>query len=320
MSVAAIFEPTTLLGKELRETLGNRTGWDEVRLLASREEEVGAIVEVGGSAALVGRYEPGALAGVDVVFFCGDVASARPILAELPPETTAVVLSTDATVEDGRPVVAGVNDVADAMTARSERARVLLSPHPAVILLAHLLHPLRGFGLEEAVATVVQPASMHGEPGIDELFQQTRNILAIQQQRSSPVFGGQLAFNLLPVPAPADPLAAELREVLAGEPPVSLQVLQGSVFHSLAASLYARAAGRAGVKAVRKALGQHPHLELAKRPGRLGPIDAAGGETVIVGDVHEETAPPGGLWLWAVMDNLTRGGALNAVALAEAVV
>jgi aspartate-semialdehyde dehydrogenase len=314
MSVAAVLDPTTLLGKELRELLGNRPGWDDVRLLASQEEGVGAIVEVGGAAALVGRYEPGALSGVDVAFFCGDVAAARPVLPELPPETTAVVLATDATVDDGRPIVVGVNDGA------AENGRALLSPHPAVILLAHVLHPLRGLGLEEAVATVVQPASMHGEAGIDELFQQTRNILAMQQQqRASPIFGGQLAFNLLPVPAPADPLAAELRAVLAGEPPVSLQVVQGGVFHSLAASLYVRAAGRAGVKAVRRALGQNPRLELAKHAGRLGPIDAAVSEKVIVGDVHEETAPPGGLWLWAVMDNLTRGGALNAVEVAEAV-
>jgi len=320
MSVAALLDPTTLLGKELRELLGHRPGWDEVRLLSTVEQAVGAIVEVGESAALVARYEPGGLAGVDVAFFCGDIAAARPILAELPPETTAVVLSTDATVEDGRPVVAGVNHAANAAGIAGGRERVLLSPHPAVILLAHLLHPLRGLGLEEAVATVIQPASMRGEPGIDELFQQARNILAMQPQRPSPVFGSQLAFNLLPVAAPADPLAAELREVLAGEPPVSLQVVQGAVFHSLTASLYVRAAASPGVKAVRKALGQNPHLELTKRAGRLGPIDAAASDKVIVGDVHEETAPPKGLWLWAVMDNLTRGGALNAVEVAEAVV
>jgi aspartate-semialdehyde dehydrogenase len=224
---------------------------------------------------------------------------------------TAILLSTDATLEDGRPVVAGVND------GSARRGAPLVSAHPAVILLSHLLHPLRGLAVEEAVATVIQPASMHGDPGIEELFQQTRNILAMAQQRPSPLFGGQLAFNLLPVPAPADPLAAELREVLAGEPPVSLQVLQGGVFHSLAASLYLRAAGRPGVQAVRKALMSNPHLEMARRTGRLGPIDAAASEKVIVGAVHEETAEPGGLWLWAVMDNLTRGGALNAVAVAE---
>jgi aspartate-semialdehyde dehydrogenase len=38
---------------------------------------------------------------------------------------------------------------------------------------------------------------------------------------------------------------------------------------------------------------------------------------VIFGTVRKAT--DGGFWLWAVMDNLTRGGALNAVEIAEAV-
>lgn len=314
MSTAAVLGATTLLGKELRETLGQRAAtWTDVRLFSTREDEVGALVEVGGAAAFVARYEPGALDGLNAAFFCNEIAEARPVLAELPAGTTGVVLSTDATVEDGRPVVTGVNDGA------AERGRVLLSPHPAVILLAHLLHPLRGLGLEEAVATVIQPASMRGDPGIEELFQQTRDIVAMAQQRPSPVFGTQLAFNLLPVPAPADPLATELREVLAGEPPVSLQVLQGGIFHSLAASLYLRAAGRPGATAVKKALMRNPCIEMARRTGRLGPVEAAASEKVLVGAVHEEEAAPGGLWLWAVVDNLTRGGAGNAVAVAESV-
>jgi len=288
-----------------------------VRLLSGREDEVGSLSEVGDAAALVARLDPDALEGVDAAFFCGTAEDSRAALAALPPGTTAVVLATDATPADGKPVVAGVNDRA------AERGRPLLSPHPAVILLAHLLHPLRGLGIEEAVATVVQPASMHGDSGIEELFEQTRQIVTMTPQRPSPIFGGQLAFNLLPLPAPADPLRAQLREVLAGEPVVSLQVLQGGIFHSLAASLYVRCAnrseGRLDARAVRKALGQNPFVELAKRASRLGPVDAAASDKVLVGTVAEEEAAPGGFWLWAAMDNLTRGGALNAVAVAESV-
>jgi aspartate-semialdehyde dehydrogenase len=188
-----------------------------------------------------------------------------------------------------------------------------------VILLAHLLHPLRGLGIEEAVATVVQPASMHGDPGIDDLFEQTRKILTMTQGKPSGFFGAQLAFNLLPTPAPTAPLSAQLHAVLAGDPTVSLQLLQGGVFHSLAASLYVRFVNRTDAKAVRRTLGQQPQLELAKKPQLLGPVDAAAHAKILVGAIAEEPSTPGGFWLWAVMDNLTRGGALNAVEIAEEV-
>ncbi len=308
MSTIAILNPMNLLGKELRETMtrSSSAGWD-VRLLSNREDEVGTLTEVAGAAAMVARYEPETLKGISTLFLCGPMEANRPILAELPPGTTAVLLSLDATAEDGHPVVAGVNDEAAGH-------RVLLSPHPGVVLLAHLLHALRDLGPEEAVATLIQPASMQEEAGLEELFEQTRQIVAMTKRRPTPIFGAQLAFNLLPVPQPADPVAAQLRAVLPGAP-LALQILQGGIFHSVSASLYARFADSPTPQTVRKALAAHPHLEAADKPRLLGPIDAAASDKVIFGNVRKDEAG-GGVWLWAVMDNLTRGGALNALEIA----
>jgi aspartate-semialdehyde dehydrogenase len=313
VSAVAILHPTTLLGKELRETLEARhPDWSDIRLLSTRDEEIGTLTEVAGAAALVGKYEPESLEGARVAFFCGAIEDNRPLLAELPPETTAIVLSFDATVEDGLPVVAGVN------TEAAHGRRVLLSPHPAAVLLAHLLYPLRGLGPEEAVAIVIQPASMRDDAGLEELFEQTRQIVGMTGRTPTPVFGAQLSFNVLPAPLPADPVAAQLQSVLAGPPPVALQVLQGAVFHAVAASLYVRFSGQPSPQAVRKALAGHPYLEAADKPRLLGPIDAAASDKVLYGAVRKGEAA-GGFWLWAAMDNLTRGGALNAIEIAEAV-
>ncbi|HYO12124.1 MAG TPA: hypothetical protein VE685_02895 [Thermoanaerobaculia bacterium] len=312
MSAVAILHPTNLLGKELRETLENRgPRWMDIRLLSTREDEIGSLTEVAGAAALVQRYEPDSLEGVLLAFFCGPIEHNRPVLEKLPPETTAVVLSLDAAANDGVPVVAGVN------TEAAGAGRVLLSPHPAAVLLGHLLHPLRDLAPESAVATLVQPASMRDDPGIEELFEQTRQIVAMIQRRPAPVFGAQLSFNLLPTPLPAEPVAAQLQGVLGGAPPVTLQILQGGIFHSLSASTYVRFGGNPGLQAVRKVLSEHPWLEVAGKPKHLGPIDAAASDKVIFGTVRRDET--GGFWLWAVMDNLTRGGALNAVEIAEAV-
>lgn len=310
MTAIAIVHPTNLLGKELRETIeSRRPDWADLRLLSTREDEIGTLTEIAGAAALVGRFEPESLLGVDVAFLCGTMEDNRTVLAGLPPETLAILLSFDATAEDAHPVVAGVNTIA--------RNRVILSPHPAVVLLAHLLHPLRSFSPEEVVATVVQPVSMRDEGGLEELFENTRQIIAMTRRTPTPVFGTQLAFNLLPAPLPADPVAGQLQAVLADAPPVALQLLQGAVFHSVSASLFVRLAGDPNVQAVRKALSASPILEVADKPRLLGPIDAAASDKVLFGTVRKDEAG-GGFWLWAVMDNLTRGGALNAIEIAEA--
>ncbi|HBL32028.1 MAG TPA: hypothetical protein DD490_34835, partial [Acidobacteria bacterium] len=64
-------------------------------------------------------------------------------------------------------VVAGVN------TEAAHPGTLMVSPHPAVVLLAHLLHPLRELAPTSAVAHVIQPASLHDTAGLDELFEQT---------------------------------------------------------------------------------------------------------------------------------------------------
>lgn len=312
MSGIAILHPSNLLGKELSETIESRaTQWREIRLLSTREDEIGNLTDLSGAAAMVARYEPESLLGISTVYFCGPVAANRPLFQNLPPGATGVVLSPDATPQDGVPVVAGVNPEAASL------GRVLVSPHPAVVLLAHLLHPLRELRLESAVATVIQPVSVYDNPGLEELFEQTRSILAMSGQRPSALFGTQLAFNLIPTTTDALPIAEALQSVLGRDLPVSLQVVQGGVFHSLTVSLHLRFAGTTSAQAIRKAFNGHPYLEVAEHPKRLGPIDAAASEKVIFGTIQKDHL--GGFWLWAVMDNLTRGGALNALEIVEAI-
>lgn len=320
MSVLAIVHPTNLLGKELRETLGRGgvgPSWQEVRLLSTVESEIGTLTETGGAAAIVQRYEADSLDGVALAFFCGPIAANRALIAELRPEVAAVVLSTDATLADGHPVVAGINTrPSDAANGRST---VLLSPHPGAVLLAHLLHPLAAFEPLAAVATLILPASLHDDAGVDELVEQARHIVAMTPRRRSQVFGAQLAFNLLPAARAeetAATIAATLAAVLPAPVPLSLQLVQGGIFHCLTLGLHLRHAAGPGPQAARKALAASPFVELAEDARHLGPIAAAASDKVLVGAVRKDES---GIWIWAVMDNLTRGGAVNALEIAAAV-
>jgi aspartate-semialdehyde dehydrogenase len=317
MSAIAIVHPGTLVGKELRVAIENRLkSWRDVRLLSTDADEAGTLTEVQGEAALVLRYEPESFKDVSTVYFCGPAEKNRPLYGDVPSSALAVVLSPDATLEDGVPVVAGVNT--DAVSAIASGSR-LVSPHPAVVLLAHVLHPLRPLQPVDAVATLIQPASAQGDAGIEELFEQTREIVMMSGRTPATVYGAQLAFNLLPAAAETLPLSDLLQRVVSDMPPVPLQVIQGGVFHGMALSLHVRFGGSPSPptpQALRKALAANPYVEIAKDSGHLGPIASATSDKVLVGAIRQDAAS--GFWFWAILDNLTRGTALNAVEIAEA--
>lgn len=329
MSRVAILGPTTLLGQELRGLLERRRHlWDDVVLLASTDDEVGAVSEVAGAAALVGRAGSEALAGADLIFGCGPVAHDLPRIRERlarpgEPVAGAILLSPEATVEDGEPVVAGVDPGGEG--SRIRRGAVLVSPHPAAIALVYLLAPLTrsgaGLAAERAAATVVLPVSLLDRRGLDDLLDQTRDLLTMTGERRKTVFDRQLAFNLYPEPRGGAAIAGLVRRAAGLELPLAVHALQGAVFHGLAVSLFVRFAEDPGVEAVRAALAGQAHVSLSEADlpaGELpGPIEAAARDDVLVGGVAPDPGDPGGYWLWAVMDNLTRGGALNAVAIAE---
>jgi len=86
------------------------------------------------------------------------------------------------------------------------------------------------------------------------------------------------------------PDPARLRAALAGAPDVELRAAEG----------------------LRSAAAEKPIV-------RLGPIDAAQSERLLVGELRPDPRHAGGYWLWATLDNLTAGGALNALAIAGAV-
>jgi aspartate-semialdehyde dehydrogenase len=310
----AIVNPVSLLGQELREGLERQPElWSEVRLQTTDPEAVGTVTEIAGAAALVEAYDADVLRRVDLVFHCGWSNDLEGLLDDKSPATTLVVVAPGQALSQGVPVVAGVN------LDHADPGSVLISPHPSVVAVAHLVFPLTAYGLQEVVAHVVQPASMKGQEGLDELFEQTRSIVSFAQQIPKKVFGAQQAFNLLPVDESTDPLVSQLHSVLGMDNPLAVRIIQGGIFHGLSASVFVRLAQDPGTDGLHEAIDDYPQIERVPEPDLLGPVDAAAREEVLVGSIEPAVGSPGAYWIWGVMDNLTRGGATNAIELAKAV-
>ena len=313
MAVVAVVHPTSLLARELRERLEARPDLCvELRLLSADEEEVGALTESAGSAAFVGRLAADSFDGVDLAFFCGERSGGPDPLRLLPPHLPAVLLGPGAEEADAPPAVAGVRPE---VWAGHDR---LASPHPAAVAVVLLVEALAPLDPRRAEATVVLPVSGLGDPGIEELFGQTRAILAFDGAAArNRRFPAQIAFNLLPAAEESAAIEREARRALGRELDLGVQLLQGGVFHGLAVSLRVELEGNPEPADVRRLLGRARGIALARDVRKLGPVASAAEEKLLVGAVRRAEAP-GSYWIWSVMDNLTRGGALNALELGEA--
>jgi aspartate-semialdehyde dehydrogenase len=211
-------------------------------------------------------------------------------------------------------------------TAEGAAGQVYVGARPATIVISTLLLRLGArFPLKRAVAHVFASVSEIGSHGIDELQKQTVNLLSFQKIPRK-VFGAQLAFNLLSRPsgtsgtellALENGLRRQLQEYLQGRVPLpALRLLQVPVFHSLAVSLFVETDPPAAPeKAGEALLGER--IDLRRRAhDSPTPVEAAGSENILVDSVTADPEHPGGLWIWAVADNL-RLAAVNAVEIAE---
>lgn len=314
MTTLALFRPTGLLATELREALDDEPELrDDVRLISDDEDEVGTLTQLGDAAALVAAADDVTLAALDVALFFGRRESYGATLERVPEGVARLVLSTELDPEEGRPIVAGVNSEA------IRRDALLLSPHPVVVALAHLLHPLRELAPSAVSATLLLPVSLFGKEGLDEMLQQTRDLLSFQSEPRREVLPAQLAFNAVDLGDDASALVEQLASVLGetddepAAPGPSLHLVRVGVFHSLAVSLHLRFADDPGTDAVRRALAAHPYLELRDEgdDAGLGATDAASSEEILVGRIEGDGR--GGYRLWAVLDNLVAGGTRNAL-------
>lgn len=331
MTTIALVHATDLVAEELKRRLEERPElWSDLRLFSLEGDEAGTIADIAGAATLVGAVDETSFDQVDVAFFFGSSSRHENIRRSLPPAVTAVVVGgLDEPVADGagqpQPLVAGVN------LDRLDRRRVLVSPHPASIGLAHLLAPLLPLGPAAVSATAVLPASTFGQSALDELLDQARDLLSFKTSTEFDLLPGPLAFNLLDADAAA--IARETAQVLedlvledlgaesggatgSDAPPISVAAVNAGVFHGLGLSVHLSFNQDPGHSAVEEALDASPLVDFAADPHLVGPKDIAGQDHMLIADLRR--SGPGRYTLWAVLDPLTIGGAGNALAMLEA--
>ncbi len=311
----AIVGAATPAGSALRKALADRAvPGSSVGLYGTTGGEV-VLSEYDGEARIIQEPEPEEIASQDIVFLCQPVPGLRPALAA--PGSRAIVI--DLSGGDGGPSASLVH-MALAPPPSDVREREFVIPDPIALVLAELIHPLeRAFGIESVTAFVLRPAADFGQPGMDELRDQTVRLLSFASVPKE-VFGRQLAFNLIPQQLLPEP---DLERRVAGqvaslvgwrEPRIAISIVTAPVFYGHAISLRVATERTAAVKDVLRAIGEDPRLAEPSHTTAATPLEVVEEQTIAVSLVSDDGA--GGFWIWAVAGEAGTAAVEQAVLLA----
>lgn len=302
----------SLLGRELRDVIGESRLAFGLRLIAAPDEEEGKLTDAAGELAVVAKLNRDSFDEASAIVLACSQETAREIF-HFGVNGTLVDLSYGL---EELPEARLRAPVAEPHDFRVPHDAVQVIAHPAAIALALLvgrIHPV--FPIARTVVQVFEPASERGRAGIDEMQEQSVALLSFKPLPKA-VYDAQVSYSLLPRFGEDAPVALEeverrierhLATLLAngsGAPVPSLRLIQAPVFHGYSFSLWVEFADRPSIAALEQLLDEAPidfRGASAEPPNNIG---AAGQGGVIAGAVAEDRNNPRALWLWMAADNL----------------
>ncbi len=319
----ALVGAESLLGREIRDVAGE----SNLRLISESAEEPLKLTAVRDEASFVAALNPRSFDGAAAIVLAGS------------PETAQIVAGLNLKI----PIVDVAAALEDSPNARL-RAPMLephdfrVAPdaiqviaHPAAIAIALVLTRIQQvFPFRRALVHVFEPASERGTEGIEELQQQTVNLLSFKPLPKK-VYDTQVAYTMLPgfgeeAPLSLSEIEARIERHLAtllslsGSTPLpSIRLIQAPLFHGYSFSLWVEFDRNPGVAALEQVLNEPP-IEVRgadlEAPNNVG---VAGQSGVSVGAISIDRNHPQAVWMWMAADNLHLAAECAAEVLREVV-
>ncbi|MBV1786548.1 hypothetical protein KQ940_00590 [Marinobacterium sp. D7] len=321
----AIVGPSTLTGENLFELLDGHALEVERLRLYDREDEAGRSLMFRGSAVRVRPIETTDIeSDLDVVFLCDP---------DLDPAQLARIKGSGALLIDLFPArqseaVLIVPEVNGDKLADIRRGDVLGCPDAASIAAAMALAPLQAdYQVLRLNAVAMQSAASLGHQGVEALAAETARLLNGRDAEAT-LFSTQYAFNLMPQVGVLDSegfseverrFATEVRALLDDDQiEIVVNVLQLPIFYGVAVTLQAETAHPVDLEHAASLLGKAPGLQMNRSTNPVTPVgSAAGNDLVHLDRLRLEEGGDCAFGICAVTDNLRKGGALNAIQIAD---
>ena len=325
--VVAVVGATGAVGNEMIATLEEREfPVERLRLFASERSE-GKSLQFEGSEIPVETLKEDSFRGIDIALFSAGAERSK-IWAPVAAQSGCVVVdnSSQWRMDPKVPLVVPEVNSHDLKWHKG----IIANPNCSTIQMVVVLKPIHDAArIRRVVVTTFQSVSGTGKKAMDELLQQTTDLLNFREVKCN-VYPHQIAFNCLPhidkflengYTKEEMKMVDETKKIMGDDSiRVTATTVRVPVFRCHSESINIETEKKLSANEAREVLSAAPGIVVFDAPEKnVYPlaIQVAGKDETYVGRIREDESIHNGLNLWIVADNLRKGAALNAVQIAE---
>ena len=325
--VVAVVGATGAVGTEMIATLQQRQfPVGKLRLFASEKSE-GRSLEFKGKKISVETINENSFKGIDIALFSAGAERSKK-WAPVAARSGCVVIdnSSQWRMDPEVPLVVPEVNPHDLDWHKG----IIANPNCSTIQMVVTLKPIHDAAkIRRVVVTTFQAVSGTGKKAMDELMQQTADLLNFKNIKCN-VYPHQIAFNVLPqidkfldngYTKEEMKMVNETRKIIGDNSiRVTATTVRVPVFRGHSEALNIETKKKLTANQVRELLAQAPGVIVFDAPEKSIyplPIHCDGKDEVFVGRIREDESIENGINMWIVSDNLRKGAALNAVQIAE---
>ena len=326
----AVVGATGNVGREILNILAERQfPADEIAAVASARS-TGAVIDFGdtGRELKVRNIEHFDFAGWDIALFSAGSAVSK-IHAPIAAAAGCTVIDNASLFRMDPDVPLIVPEVNPEAIDGYRKRNIIANPNCSTAQMVVALKPLHDAAvIKRVVVATYQSVSGAGKAGMDELFEQSRDIFVGDGARPGK-FPKQIAFNVIPqagdflddgATTEEWKLVVETKKILDSRIKVSATCVRVPVFvgHSEAINIeFEKEISAAEAQAILREAPGVMLIDKREDGGYVTPVECVGDYATFVSRVREDPTVDNGLSIWVVSDNLRKGAALNAVQIAE---
>jgi aspartate-semialdehyde dehydrogenase len=325
--VVAVVGATGAVGNEMIAVLEERKfPVEKIRLFASERSE-GKTLQFEGSEIPVESLKEDSFKGIDIALFSAGAERSK-IWAPIAAKSGCVVVdnSSQWRMDPEVPLVVPEVNAHDLKWHKG----IIANPNCSTIQMVVALKPIHDAAkIKRVVVTTFQAVSGTGKKAMDELLQQTTDILNFREIKCN-VYPHQIAFNILPhidkflengYTKEEMKMVNETKKIMGDTSiRVTATTVRVPVFRGHSESVNIETEKKITPNEVRSILSKAPGTVVFDAPEKNVyplPVEVAGKDPVYVGRIREDESIDNGINMWVVSDNLRKGAALNAVQIAE---
>ena len=326
----AVVGATGNVGRELLNILAERQfPADEVAAVASARS-TGDVIEFGDTdeKLRVSNLEHFDFTGYDIALFSAGAAVSRQYAPVAAGQGCTVIDNSSAfRMDPDVPLI--VPEVNPEAIGGYRKKNIIANPNCSTAQLVVALKPLHDAAtIKRAVVATYQSVSGTGKAGMDELFEQSRNIF-VGDPSEPKVYPKQIAFNVIPhagdfledgSTTEEWKLVVETKKILDPKIKVAATCVRVPVFVGHSEAVNVEFEREISADQAREMLREAPGVMVVDKResgGYVTPVECVGDYATYVSRIREDPTVDDGLSLWVVSDNLRKGAALNAVQIAE---